>query len=42
MATIGCDRVTKHFAAVSLSDAPTESFMMDTVRLEYAENAGAF
>jgi signal peptidase II len=42
LATIGCDRVTKHFAAATLSEAPTQSFMMDTVRLEYAENAGAF
>jgi signal peptidase II len=42
MATIGCDRVTKHFAAVSLSEVPPQSFMMDTVRLEYAENSGAF
>jgi signal peptidase II len=40
--TIGCDRVTKHLAAVALSEAPAHSFMMDTVRLEYAENAGAF
>ena len=42
LATIGCDRVTKHFAAATLADMPTQSFLADTVRLEYAENPGAF
>jgi signal peptidase II len=41
-ATIGCDRVTKQMAATTLADAPTRSFLADTVRLEYAENTGAF
>ena len=41
-ATIGCDRVTKHVAATTLSDASSRSFLADTVRLEYAENTGAF
>jgi signal peptidase II len=41
-ATIGCDRVTKHVAATTLSDGPGLSFLADTVRLEYAENTGAF
>jgi signal peptidase II len=41
-ATIGCDRVTKYVAATTLSEAPSQSFMADTFRLEYAENAGAF
>jgi signal peptidase II len=41
-ATIGCDRVTKHIAANPLADAPTRSFLAGTVRLEYAENTGAF
>jgi signal peptidase II len=41
-ATIGCDRVTKHIAATTLADAPTQSFLADTFRLEYAENSGAF
>jgi signal peptidase II len=40
--TFGCDRVTKHFAAVSLAGRAGESFFGDTVRLEYAENRGAF
>lgn len=41
-ATIGCDRVTKHVAATRLSREPSRSFLADTIRLEYAENAGAF
>jgi signal peptidase II len=42
VATIGCDRVTKHVAATRLSDRPGRSFLADTLRLEYAENTGAF
>src|SRR5689334_10048340 len=42
VATLGCDRVTKKFAVASLAERPTRSFMMDTVRLGYAENTGAF
>jgi signal peptidase II len=42
LATVGCDRVTKHVAAVTLADGPARSFMADTVRLEYSENTGAF
>lgn len=41
-ATIGCDRVTKHVATTMLAEAPTQSFLADTFRLEYAENRGAF
>jgi signal peptidase II len=41
-ATIGCDRVTKHIAATTLSGEPRQSFLADTFRLEYAENTGAF
>src|SRR4051794_25011669 len=41
-ATIGCDRVTKHVASTTLSGTPSRSFLADTVRLEYAENTGAF
>ena len=41
-ATIGCDRVTKHVAAATLSAAPARSFLADTLRLEYSENVGAF
>ena len=42
IATIGCDRVTKHFAAESLAGEPRQSFLGDMVRLEYVENTGAF
>ena len=42
VATVGCDRVTKHFATVNLSGSPHRSFLADTVRLQYAENSGAF
>jgi signal peptidase II len=38
----GCDRVTKHMALTSLKETPVRSFLADTVRLEYAENAGGF
>ena len=40
--TAGCDRVAKNFAETHLSGGATRSFVMDTVRLEYTENAGAF
>lgn len=40
--TIGCDRVTKHLATTSLADMPRQSYFADTLRLEYAENSGAF
>ena len=33
-ATIGCDRVTKHVAATTLSEASSRSFLADTFRLE--------
>jgi signal peptidase II len=41
-ATIGCDRVTKHVATTALAEAPRQSFLADTIRLEYVENTGAF
>jgi signal peptidase II len=40
--TIGCDRVSKHVATALLADKPTQSFLGDSVRLGYAENAGGF
>ncbi len=40
--TVGCDRVTKHLAEETLAGEPRQSFLADTVRLEYVENAGAF
>jgi len=39
---VGCDQVTKGFARVYLSHAPTISFLHDTVRITYAENPGSF
>ena len=41
-ACIGCDRVTKHVAATTLAGEAGRSFLADTVRLQYAENAGGF
>jgi signal peptidase II len=38
--TIGCDRVTKHVAAASLSDGHVRSYLSDTIRLQYVENTG--
>ena len=40
--TIGCDRVTKHAATELLAHRPTQSFLADSLRLTYAENAGGF
>lgn len=40
--TIGCDRVTKHMATAVLADKPAQSFLADTVRLQYAKNVGGF
>lgn len=42
IATIGCDRVTKHVASTTLINMPSRSYLADTIRLEYAENAGGF
>ncbi len=40
--TIGCDRLTKHAATELLSHRPAQSFLADSLRLTYAENAGGF
>jgi len=42
LTTVGCDRVTKHLATANLAGNPARSYWSDTVRLEYAENPGAF
>ncbi len=43
---VGCDQVTKHIATQTLAPLPPErhrqSFLGDTLRLEYALNPGAF
>src|SRR5262249_25568499 len=40
--TVGCDRITKHMAAVTLAGTPARSVLADTIRLEYVENTGGF
>ena len=42
IATISCDRITKHAAVSTLAGGASRSFFGDTLRLQYAENAGAF
>jgi signal peptidase II len=42
LATIGCDRITKHAAATLLTGTADRSFLGDTIRLSYAENSGGF
>jgi signal peptidase II len=41
-ATVSCDRVTKDLASSHLPPGVRHSYLADTVRLEYAENTGAF
>ena len=38
LATVGCDRVTKHFATRLLEGEPARSYLGDTVRVTYAFN----
>jgi len=40
--TLGCDQVTKRVASMALKGDPPRSFLADTLRLQYAENQGAF
>ena len=42
VACVGCDQATKRLAVAHLKDGPAHSFLMDTFRLQYAENPGAF
>ena len=42
LATLGCDHATKRAAAAALKGEPARSFLGGAVRLQYAENAGAF
>jgi signal peptidase II len=42
LATAGCDRVTKHLAMTTLAGMPEQSFLADTIRLDYHENPGGF
>ena len=42
LGTIGCDHLTKHAATMTLAGSPPRSYLADTIRLGYAENAGGF
>jgi signal peptidase II len=42
LATIGCDRATKHIATALLAGASDRSYLADTVRVGYTENTGGF
>jgi signal peptidase II len=42
LATVGCDRVTKHVAASSLAGGASHSFWGNTVWIGYVENTGGF
>lgn len=41
-ATIGCDQASKRLATIHLKGAPPQSFLGDSLRLQFAENSGAF
>ena len=42
VATIGCDQASKHVASARLVDGQRQSYLGDSVRLEYSENPGGF
>jgi lipoprotein signal peptidase len=42
LSTTGCDQVTKRVAKAKLISAGPVSLLNDVIRLEYAENPGAF
>jgi signal peptidase II len=42
LSTIGCDRVSKHYASRELMGSPRRSYLADTLRVEYVENSGGF
>jgi signal peptidase II len=42
LSTIACDRVSKRYAERALADRPRRSYLGDTLRVQYTENAGAF
>ena len=39
---IGCDQATKNIATKTLQNSPGQSYLADTVRLEFALNSGGF
>jgi signal peptidase II len=42
LGTVGCDQLTKQVAMRKLDGLPPQSYLGDTLRLEYSENRGAF
>jgi len=40
--TVGCDQISKSVARDHLQGQPTQRYLADTFRLQYAENRGAF
>ena len=42
LACVGCDQATKSAAQAHLAHGPIVSLLGDTLRLQYAENSGAF
>jgi signal peptidase II len=42
LGTVACDRLSKNAASAALAGGPGQSFLFDTVRLQYAENTGGF
>jgi signal peptidase II len=42
VATVGCDRVTKHVARSALAGTPERSLFADSIRFMYVENPGGF
>jgi signal peptidase II len=42
LSTVGCDQVAKLFAKSELAFSPPKTFFQGIVRLQYAENTGAF
>ena len=42
LSTIGCDQVTKRVATTMLAGVPERSYLADTIRIGYVENAGGF
>ncbi len=42
VATVGCDRVTKHVATSTLAGHPERALLAGMVRLAYVENTGGF
>jgi signal peptidase II len=42
LSTIGCDQVTKRVATTVLAGGPERSYLADTIRIGYVENAGGF